>query len=47
MTEVLLMPRAVGGPPATMPGFHAGRPPRNKGPALPGEPRRASRRSSP
>ena len=46
MTEVLLMPRAVGGPPATMPGFHAGRPPRNKGPALPANPaeRRGDRR---
>ncbi len=38
MSELLLDRAARRRSPATMPGFHAGRPPRHKGGALPGRP---------
>ncbi len=45
MTKLLLDAAGRRRSPATMPGFHAGRPPRNKGTAIP-QIRRPSRRSS-
>src|SRR3712207_995793 len=38
MTELLLDYVGRSGSPATMPGFHAGRPPRNKGQRYPADP---------